>query len=378
MTGTDDRLLSDGVHTDTYDKKNNRTSKTVDATDERTDYVWNQGGQLPTVTLKDAQGAVVGVITYRYDALGRRFGKDIEVGGNGTADPAERCVFDGTGGVGHVDDVMLQFDKIEELRNRYFHGPGVNQIIAEESLSVSTQGSGGDPDTYTVDEMLWAMADHQGTVHDWVTRAGNNSKSTLRDHVDYDSFGGVVDQSSTTREVTYGYTGRFHDADAGLIDYRARWYDPNVGRFVSGDPIGFAGGDANLAAYVENAVLFREDATGLDWLDTSANFFAGWGDTLTFGGTDVVRGRLGINDGVDHSSTAYVAGVGVGVVHSTVFGDAAGAAKGGVKAADKEYSHWIPARTMRKWLPTRLHNARPLANGNYVTASKHALSEPYR
>lgn len=31
---------------------------------------------------------------------------------------------------------------------------------------------------------------------------------------------------------------------------RARWYDPAQGRFVSEDPIGFAGGDVNLYGYV--------------------------------------------------------------------------------------------------------------------------------
>jgi hypothetical protein len=42
-----------------------------------------------------------------------------------------------------------------------------------------------------------------------------------------------------------------------------RWYDPGVGRWISEDPIGFAGGDANLMRYAENSPTQRTDPTGL-------------------------------------------------------------------------------------------------------------------
>jgi len=43
----------------------------------------------------------------------------------------------------------------------------------------------------------------------------------------------------------------------GFYYMRARYYDPEVGRFVSEDPIGFEGGDVNLYAYVGgNPVMF--------------------------------------------------------------------------------------------------------------------------
>jgi RHS repeat-associated protein len=43
----------------------------------------------------------------------------------------------------------------------------------------------------------------------------------------------------------------------GWYYMRARYYDPNVGRFISEDPMGFDGGDVNLYAYAANSpVMF--------------------------------------------------------------------------------------------------------------------------
>jgi hypothetical protein len=44
--------------------------------------------------------------------------------------------------------------------------------------------------------------------------------------------------------------------------YRARFYDGNLGRFISEDPIGFAGGDINLYGYVRNNPAMMRDPSG--------------------------------------------------------------------------------------------------------------------
>ena len=46
--------------------------------------------------------------------------------------------------------------------------------------------------------------------------------------------------------------------------YRARWYDPQIGRFISEYPIGFGGGDINLFGYVTNNPLRWKDPLGHD------------------------------------------------------------------------------------------------------------------
>lgn len=49
----------------------------------------------------------------------------------------------------------------------------------------------------------------------------------------------------------------------GLYYNRARYYSPTLQRFISQDPIGFAGGDANLYRYVLNDPINIEDPLGL-------------------------------------------------------------------------------------------------------------------
>ena len=44
----------------------------------------------------------------------------------------------------------------------------------------------------------------------------------------------------------YLYTGCEFDAATGLQYNRNRWYDPHLGRFMTQDPIGFAGGNPKL------------------------------------------------------------------------------------------------------------------------------------
>lgn len=61
----------------------------------------------------------------------------------------------------------------------------------------------------------------------------------------------------------FQFTGREND-QLGLYHYRARYYDPVLHRFISEDPIGFSGGNANLYAYVHSSPVNWTDPFGLD------------------------------------------------------------------------------------------------------------------
>jgi RHS repeat-associated protein len=49
----------------------------------------------------------------------------------------------------------------------------------------------------------------------------------------------------------------------GASYYRARYYDPSVGRFLSEDLLGFLSGDANFYSYVQNDSTSLSDPDGL-------------------------------------------------------------------------------------------------------------------
>jgi len=61
----------------------------------------------------------------------------------------------------------------------------------------------------------------------------------------------------------YTFTGREWDKETGLYYYRARYYDPMEGRFISKDPIGFSGG-INLYSYTAENPINYTDPFGLD------------------------------------------------------------------------------------------------------------------
>jgi RHS repeat-associated protein len=71
---------------------------------------------------------------------------------------------------------------------------------------------------------------------------------------------------SATREVSWrpsSYRGEQYDSDLGLYYLRARYYNPNTGRFLSEDPIGFRAGP-NFYAYTYDDPTDYRDPLGKD------------------------------------------------------------------------------------------------------------------
>jgi RHS repeat-associated protein len=101
-------------------------------------------------------------------------------------------------------------------------------------------------------------ADRQGSVIAVTAQATGELVARYQ----YDAFG---QRSQTISLVTQdmGFTGREYDAESGLYHYRARAYDPAVGRFLQSDPLGFAAGDLNLYAYTWNDPANWTDPSGL-------------------------------------------------------------------------------------------------------------------
>jgi RHS repeat-associated protein len=98
--------------------------------------------------------------------------------------------------------------------------------------------------------------DHLGSV-----RLMTDASATVRAGYDYDPYG-RVSKTAGDRDAMFGFTGHLHHVPTGLTLAPYRAYDPNLGRWVSEDPISLAGGDLNLYAYVGNDPINGFDPTG--------------------------------------------------------------------------------------------------------------------
>jgi RHS repeat-associated protein len=76
-----------------------------------------------------------------------------------------------------------------------------------------------------------------------------------------DQYGAVLDSSDYGNE--FFFQGRTFDKESGLYYFRNRYYSPDLGRFISRDPIGYAGGDVNLYRFVGNNPYGGLDPMGL-------------------------------------------------------------------------------------------------------------------
>lgn len=75
----------------------------------------------------------------------------------------------------------------------------------------------------------------------------------------------------------FGFTGAEHDSVSELVYLRNRYYAPGLGRFISEDPIGFAGGN-NFYAYCGNDPINFSDPLGLSPGDGFMTGVAGLAD----------------------------------------------------------------------------------------------------
>jgi RHS repeat-associated protein len=221
------RLLEEDDFVYTYDADGNLASRTQKSDDAVTRY--NFDGENRLVRIDQPDGTTM---SYRYDGWGRRVAK--EVGGVVT-----RYVYG-------FSDILLEFDGSGSLAARYTHGDRLDQ-----PLSMERNGS-----------EYYFHTDQLGSI-----RLVTDASGTVQNTYDYDAFGNFTEHVEAVASP-YGFTAREFDPESGFYFYRARYYSPRLGRFISEDPVGFAGRDVNLYRYVWNDPLNHSDPSGLIPLDT--------------------------------------------------------------------------------------------------------------
>jgi RHS repeat-associated protein len=99
--------------------------------------------------------------------------------------------------------------------------------------------------------------DHLGSIRELVDSTG-----IIQARYDYDSWGWRKKITGTGIDADFGYTGHYWDATISLNLTYYRAYDPDIGRWLTRDPISERGG-VNLYDYVSNQVTGARDPLGL-------------------------------------------------------------------------------------------------------------------
>jgi RHS repeat-associated protein len=213
-------LTSTPSATFTYDGNGNTATKTDSS--GTTTYNWDFENRLTSVTLP----ATGGTVTFKYDPFGRRIQKSLSAG---------TTVFLYNG-----DTISEEIDASGTELASYTQYDGVDEPLAQTRAGINSH--------YQQDDL------------NSVTSLSSTSGTPVKTFT-YDAFGNLTASTGNIAN-TFQYTGRDFDAETGLRYYRARYYDPQVGRFLSEDPIRFGGG-INFYDYVENQPTNLTDAGGL-------------------------------------------------------------------------------------------------------------------
>jgi RHS repeat-associated protein len=169
----------------------------------------------------------------------------------------------------YANDATDRTLSASNLSHRYlWNSQAVDQLFADEALSPlppgASQGEGSAGyDLTSAGDVLWALTDHENTIRDLASYNAGTDTTTIANHRVFDSYGNLKSESNSAVDCLFGYTGRMYDEATRLQNNHNRWYDSRTGRWMSKDPIGFAGGDANLFRYVGNNPLGYTDPSGL-------------------------------------------------------------------------------------------------------------------
>lgn len=253
-------LNSSALSSYSFDSNSNRTSQTISATTTNATYDdqdrlltfgtlsfnYNINGEVASMT----DSATSQTTTYDYDVLGNL--KEVVLPSSTiayTVDAHNRRISRSVGGV---------------VQNFYVWN-GNNQVIGV------TDGSG-----VLTARFVYGSKSH---VPDYATIGGvdyqivsnhlgspvvvvNTSTGAVVQEIKYNEFGKILSDSNPGF-TPFGFAGCLYDVDTKLCRFGARDYDARVGRWLSKDPILFAGGDTNLYGYVMQDPINGIDPDGL-------------------------------------------------------------------------------------------------------------------
>ena len=213
-------------------------------------------------------------VTYAYDANGNRTAKS--EGGNilqSYAYDFENHMVQASGPGGILGTYYYNADGLRVAKTTAAGTVGfiyddmklLQEVGATGQTTATYTSTGGRPES-----RLLGVANSAGSHVPLVDALGSvrfllDSSQNASDGYVYEAFGRQVSGGGLTPNPYHfvGAYGYYQDWETGLQLLTARYYDAEVGRFVTRDPIGFGGGDWNVYGYVGNSPADVSDPDGL-------------------------------------------------------------------------------------------------------------------
>ncbi len=191
-------------------------------------YEWDSAGMLSKVIKPDGKE-----ISFKYDALGRRISKDC---GSYTV----KWVWDGNVPLHECKEVFdWDYTKEKGTYLKATQKPVITWVFEQGTFVPVAKLSGNE--SYSI------VTNYMGTPEAMYDSNGNRTWSC-----DLDSFGRVRKFTGRLADCPFRYQGQYEDEETGLYYNRFRYYSPEMGGYISLDPIRLRGG-FNLYAYVQDS-----------------------------------------------------------------------------------------------------------------------------
>ncbi|GKQ48979.1 hypothetical protein PSTH2693_27505 [Pseudomonas syringae pv. theae] len=179
---------------------------------------------VKTETMADTQ--VESTSSYQYDSLGRRVGKQSEI-------------------KGQSDQKRFLWQGLRMLREE---GPGQSSLYLYEPGSYAPLARVDQKEGETENKVYYYHTDQIGTPLEMTDADGQ-----IVWQAKYRAWGAVEKLVVNEVEQNLRFQGQYFDVETGLHYNTFRYYDPEIGRFTTQDPIGLLGGE-NLYQYAPNTI----------------------------------------------------------------------------------------------------------------------------
>jgi RHS repeat-associated protein len=238
-------LEANGVRYE-YDAEGN-LSKKIEKRGQTWQYEWNASGMLQRVKRPDG-----GIVTMTYDALGRRIGKQYGQTINRWAWDGNVPLHEWQEDAAFITPPTPQFKGTEQpaVMAAMLVPDIVTWVFEAESFSPLAK--------LTANGNFGIITDHLGTPLSMYDQKGGTVWSA-----DLNVYGEIRNLLGAREDCPFRYPGQYEDAETGLYYNRFRYYDAEMGGYLSQDPIGLVSNNPNLYGYVKDSNKFI-DPFGLD------------------------------------------------------------------------------------------------------------------